>query len=78
MLYACRWNLKDSLEILLMFDACQTITDNPNTFDSIINFQNKFGHSAIFTAASYDSLECMQILLEYPQTNVNLQKSSVK
>ena len=70
MMYACRFNKTDSLNIL-MFYHCQTI-------NKVINFQNKSGDSVIHFAARYKSVECMEKLLECPYINVNLQEYNVK
>ena len=75
-MYACMFDLNDSLNIL-MFHHCQQNNINDNDINAI-NFQNKFGESAIYTAARYNCLKCMQILLEYSHTNVNLQTFDVK
>ena len=83
-MYACWMNRKHSLNIL-MFDHCQKINtpcNNTNNLQiisidhtNIINFQNKFGYAAIH---KLNDVECTQILLECPHTNVNLQEHKVK
>ena len=87
-MYACRFNLNKSLEILMYheFESMnknkdkyeQTITNHQNIKDAHINFQNKLGQSAILIATHYNSLECMKMLLKCPQINPNLQEYKVK
>ena len=79
MMYACRFNKKDSLK-LLMFDRYQKNMTNKetNNLKIVTNHQNKQGQSAIFVAAMYNSVECVEWLLRCPHINVNLQTIDVK